>query len=119
MAHQTVKSGYAALTDRLNRFPQGAVSSELLRSILSMLFSEREAALVALLPIKPFTASKAAVAWKMSVAAARETLDRLADKALLLDLEEDGETTYVLPPPMAGFLNFLSCGYGMISTRRS
>jgi len=106
MAHQTVKSGYAALTDRLNRFPQGAVSSELLRSILSMLFSEREAALVALLPIKPFTASKAAVAWKMSVAAARETLDRLADKALLLDLEEDGETTYVLPPPMAGFFEF-------------
>ena len=71
-----------------------------------MLFSEREAALVALLPIKPFTASKAAVAWKMSVAAARETLDRLADKALLLDLEEDGETTYVLPPPMAGFFEF-------------
>jgi len=106
MAHQTVKSGYAALTDRLNRFPQGAVPSELLRSILGMLFSEREAALVALLPIKPFTASKAAAAWKMSVAAARETLDRLADKALLLDLEEDGETTYVLPPPMAGFFEF-------------
>lgn len=106
MAHQTVKSGYAALTDRLNRFPQGAVPSELLRSILSMLFSEREAALVALLPIKPFTASKAAAAWKMSVAAARKTLDRLADKALLLDLEEDGETTYVLPPPMAGFFEF-------------
>ncbi len=71
-----------------------------------MLFSEQEAALVALLPIKPFTASKAAAAWKMSVAAARKTLDRLAEKALLLDLEEDGETTYVLPPPMAGFFEF-------------
>ena len=55
MAHRTLKSGYEQLVDRLNRFPQGAPPSDVLFAILKMLFSEREAGLVALLPIKPFT----------------------------------------------------------------
>ena len=59
MAHHTLKSSYSRLTDRLNRFPQGAPPSQLLYEILAMLFSEKEAELVALLPIKPFTAEKA------------------------------------------------------------
>jgi ferredoxin len=33
-------------------------------------------------------------------------LDDLAARAILLDMEEDGEQTYVLPPPMAGFFEF-------------
>ena len=56
MAHHTVKQGYLDLVDRINRFPQGAPPSELLYRILEMLFSEREAELVSLLPIRPFTA---------------------------------------------------------------
>lgn len=107
MAHHLAKSGYAALTERLNRFPQGAPPSDLLQKILTVLFSEREASLVALLPIKPFTARKAASVWKISAAEAQKILDRLADKALLLDLtDEKGGITYVLPPPMAGFFEF-------------
>jgi len=106
MAHHTVKSGYAALTERLNRFPQGAPPSELLRQILAILFSEREARLVSLLPIKPFTAQKAADIWKVPLAEARKILDALADRALLLDMENQGEQTYLLPPPMAGFFEF-------------
>jgi ferredoxin len=106
MAHHTLKSGYAALTERLNRFPQGVTPSELLQKILGILFTEREAALVSLLPIKPFTADKASAIWKTSLTEARKTLERLADKALLLDMEEEGGTKYVLPPPMAGFFEF-------------
>jgi hypothetical protein len=106
MAHHTLKSGYAELTERLNRFPQGVTPSELLQKILSILFTERDAALVSLLPIKPFTAEKAAAIWKIPLTEARKTLDRLADKALLLDIEEEGGTKYVLPPPMAGFFEF-------------
>ena len=60
MAHRTLKPGYSGLMDRLNRFPQGAPPSELLNKILKMLFSEKEAGLVSLLPIKPFSAKKAA-----------------------------------------------------------
>lgn len=106
MAHHTLKSGYAALTERLNRFPQGVTPSELLQKILGILFTEREAVLVSLLPIKPFTAEKASAIWKTSLTEARKTLERLADKALLLDMEEEGGTKYVLPPPMAGFFEF-------------
>ena len=106
MAHHTLKSAYASLTDRLNRFPQGAPPSELLEKILRILFSEKEATLVALLPIRPFTAEKAARIWKIPVSEARKILEGLAGKAILLDAEENGVQTYVLPPPMAGFFEF-------------
>jgi ferredoxin len=102
MAHHTKKLGYHQLVERLNRFPQGAPPGELLFSILKILLSEKEARLVALLPIKPFNAETAARAWKMEETVARHILDELAGRALLLDM--DG--TYTLPPPMAGFFEF-------------
>ena len=107
MAHQHLKSAYERLNDRLNKFPQGAPPSELLHQILQLLFSEKEADLVALLPIKPFTAKRAARAWRTNETEARKTLDTLAGRAILLDYEDkDGETRYMLPPPMAGFFEF-------------
>lgn len=106
MAHRTLKSGYSNLAERLNKYPQGAPPTKLLFSILRMLFSEKEAALVALLPIKPFTASKASKVWKMDLTATRNILDGLADRAILIDMEQNGELHYVLPPPMAGFFEF-------------
>ena len=106
MAHHSVRTGYQELVERLNRFPQGAPPSELLFRILAMLFSEREAGLVARLPIKPFSAAQAARAWKLPLAEAQKVLDELADRAILLDIEADGLRRYVLPPPMAGFFEF-------------
>lgn len=107
MAHTTLKSGYAGLVERLNRFPQGAPPADVLYKILAMLFSEKEAGLVALLPIKPFTAERAARCWKMPAAEARAVLDGLAGRAILLDMEDPkGRQTYVMPPPMAGFFEF-------------
>lgn len=106
MSHTTLKSGYTELVDRLNRFPQGAPPSDSLYKILTVLFSEREAAIVAQLPIKPFTAERAARILKMDVPEARAVLDELASRAILVDTERDGRTTYILPPPMAGFFEF-------------
>jgi ferredoxin len=106
VAHRTGNHAYDHLTQRLNRFPQGAPPSDLLLSILRILFSEREAELVSLLPIKPFTARRAADIWKTREASARKVLDGLAERALLVDFEQGGETRYVLPPPMAGFFEF-------------
>jgi NAD-dependent dihydropyrimidine dehydrogenase PreA subunit len=107
MAHQhAVRSGYSNLVERLNKFPQGAPPSELLHKILALLFSEREAGLVARLPIRPFSASKAARAWSMPEVEARKILETLASRAVLLDIEQNGEMAYVLPPPMAGFFEF-------------
>jgi len=106
MAHATSRGAYRQLTDRLNRFPQGAPPSELLYRILALLFSEREAGLVAQLPIRPFTAKQAARTWGMGLAEARAVLDGLASRAILLDVEAPEGTVYILPPPMAGFFEF-------------
>jgi len=78
----------------------------LLDKILALLFSESEAHLVSLLPIKPFTADKAAKIWKMSLSKAGKILDQLASRAILVDIDQDGKTHYALPPPMAGFFEF-------------
>jgi ferredoxin len=106
MAHRTLKNGYSQLVDRLNRFPQGAPPSDLLNKILKMLFSDKEADLVSLLPIKPFTIDKASKIWKKNMAETQSLLEQLASRALLVDIEQNGESVYVLPPPMAGFFEF-------------
>ena len=105
--HNTIKqNNYRQLAERYNRFPQGAPASDLLFEILKILFSEREAGLVSLLPIKPFTARKAAGIWKMREPDARTILNDLADKGLLLDAVENDDVIYSMPPPMAGFFEF-------------
>jgi hypothetical protein len=106
MAHNTIRSSYTKLTERLNRFPQGAPPSELLFKILKMLFSRKEAELVSLMPIKPFTAKKASRIWKMDITNTKKVLETLTDRAILVDVEQNGETVYTLPPPMAGFFEF-------------
>ncbi|MCP4574092.1 MAG: 4Fe-4S dicluster domain-containing protein [bacterium] len=106
MAHRTVKAGYVQLVDRLNRAPQGAPPSPLLDRILGMLMNEREAGLLSLMPIKPFTARKAARIWQIPEAEARNICEELAGRALLVDIERHGRSVYVLPPPMAGFFEF-------------
>jgi len=106
MAHHNLQSGYSRLVDRLNKFPQGAPPSEHLNKILKILFKEKEANLVSMLPIKPFTAEKASKIWKMDISNSRKVLDELASRALLVDVQKNGSTTYALPPPMAGFFEF-------------
>lgn len=106
MAHHTTKSGYIRLVDRLNRFPQGAPPSKLLYKIIEMLFSEKEAELVSLLPLRPFSAEKAAHVWKMDRVRTRKILDQLCGRAVLLDIQENNRQVYCLPPPMAGFFEF-------------
>lgn len=106
MGHHTARSGYQALVERLNRFPQGAPPTETLYQLLSILFSEEEAALVAKLPIQGFDAGEAAKRWQLPMVEATAVLDRLASRALLVDYEKDGIKHYVLPPPMAGWIEF-------------
>ena len=107
MAHHTVRTPYESLVARLNRLPQGAPPADTLYAILKLLFSEKEAELVALLPIRPFTAEHAARRWQMNLADTQKVLDGLADRAILLDMQgPDGQVSYVLPPPMAGFFEF-------------
>ena len=106
MSHHAAKESYRKLSERLNRFPQGAPPVRLLFRILEVLFTPEEAELVSLLPIKPFNVKAAARVWKKSEAESRKILDCLASRGMMLDTEIDGEQAYVLPPPMAGFFEF-------------
>ena len=106
MSHVTLRQSYKSLSDRLNLFPQGAPPTELLFRILQLLFTKEEAALVALLPLRPFTAAAAARNWKQAEGKALATLENLASRGMLLDVELGEERFFVLPPPMAGFFEF-------------
>ncbi len=100
------RTGYHRLAVRLNRFPQGAPPSQQLFDILEILFSKQEAEWVSRLPVRVFTAKRAARALNMSLSRTRSVLNHLCRKALLVDIRQNGSTTYCLPPPMAGFFEF-------------
>lgn len=106
MSHITAKKSYEQLVNRLNKYPQGAPASESLYKILEILFSKREAELVAMLPIRPFEISTAAKRWSVSYLEAAGVLEELAKRAVLIDIYKEGKVYYVLPPPMAGFFEF-------------
>lgn len=107
MSHLTSRSGYQQLVARINKMPEGAPPAELLYKILRILFSEQDAAQIAQLPQRPFSAKRAAAIWHCSDAAARQQLETFAERGLLLDMPDPkfGQI-FLLPPPMAGFFEF-------------
>ncbi len=106
MGHLTTRDAYKSLEERINWFTQGAPESETLYKILQVLYTEREAKWVSLLPVRPFTLKKAAKIWGTTEAKAEKVLDHLCEKALLVDSEYHGQRQFVMPPPMAGFIEF-------------
>ncbi len=106
MGHITSKNAYKSLEERINWFTQGAPASETFYKILQVLFTEKEARVMAMLPVRPFTIKRAARIWNTSEAKAEKVLDHLCEKALLVDSEHNGVRKFVMPPPMAGFIEF-------------
>ena len=106
MGHLTSRDAYKNLEDRINWFTQGAPPSETLTKILKLLFTEKEAKWVAMLPIRPFSLKKAAQIWGTTEGKAEKLLDHLCEKGLLVDSYHNGVRQFVLPPPMIGFFEF-------------
>lgn len=106
MGHLTTRDAYKNLEDRINWFTQGAPPSDTLYKILQVLYTEKEAKWTSLLPVRPFTLKKAAKIWGTTEAKAEKLLDHLCEKALLVDSEYHGQRQFVMPPPMAGFIEF-------------
>jgi Pyruvate/2-oxoacid:ferredoxin oxidoreductase delta subunit len=106
LAHHNTIKNYRKLSERINLFPQGAIPTDLLFRIFKILFSEKEAGLISLLPLRPFTAGKATEIWKMKRSEAEKILNDFAEKGLLIDAVHGDEIIYTLPPPMAGFFEF-------------
>ena len=86
MSHTNLKDGYLKLSERLNRFPQGAPPSELLFRIFQILFTKERRPSFSSLPIRPFTAERASRTWKMKLPEVRAILNDLSSRGILLDI---------------------------------
>ena len=74
MGHITSKNAYKSLEERINWFTQGAPASETFYKILQVLFTEKEARVMSMLPVRPFTIKRAARIWNTSEAKAEKVL---------------------------------------------
>ncbi|AEG16241.1 4Fe-4S ferredoxin iron-sulfur binding domain-containing protein [Desulfofundulus kuznetsovii DSM 6115] len=97
---------YRALAERLNRNPVGAPVNEYLMEILHRLYTVTEAEVGASFPLLPVPIEKIAEATGMKKSELKETLEKMADKGLVLDLPRRDGTYYMLAPMIVGFFEY-------------
>jgi Pyruvate/2-oxoacid:ferredoxin oxidoreductase delta subunit len=111
---RSLRGEYRALGDRLARGPvamvepQDPTARRAWQDILEILFSPEDAALAARLPVIPTRVEALAPRMGTNAETLRARLDAMADKGLVLDLQDrrSGATTYMLAPPVVGFFEF-------------
>lgn len=94
------------LIDRLNKYPIGLVDNEILREILSLLFSEREAYVASKFPLMEATLPELCQRTGMTPEALLPILESMADKGLIMDMPYGDITYYLLMPGVIGFIEF-------------
>ena len=102
----TDKSSLVPLIDRLNRYPVGLVDNEILREILTLLFSEQEAFVASRFPLEEATLPELCRLSNMEPETLLPVLETMADKGLVMDLPYGGDTYYLLMPGTIGFFEF-------------
>jgi len=95
---------YHHLEKRLDAYPVGAPSAPLFRKVLSMLFSREEAEMATKMP--PQLTDLSALSRRTGVPSKKlqNMLEKMADRGLVLDLEKDGKTYYILAPTVPGII---------------
>ncbi len=97
---------YRLLQERLDRNVTGAPYSPALIEILKLLCSPEDAAVARRVPTKPITSGRLARRLGMPVEELDAALTRLAEKGLVIDLENGGRRYYSLAPVVIGFFEF-------------
>ncbi len=100
------KSHLVPLIDRLNKYPIGLVDNEILREILSLLFSEEEAYVGSKFPLMEATLPELCHRTGMSDEQLLPILESMADKGLIMDMPYGDTTYYLLMPGVIGFIEF-------------
>ncbi len=100
------KNHLVPLIDRLNRYPIGLVDNEILREILSILFTADEAHVASCFPLEEATLSEMSTATGVDETELQPILESLADKGIITDTPYGGETYYFLMPGVIGFFEF-------------
>lgn len=94
------------LIDRLNKYPIGLVDNEILREILSLLFTEEEAYVGSKFPLMEATLAELCHSTQMTSEELLPILESMADKGLIMDLPYGDTTYYLLMPGVIGFIEF-------------
>ncbi|MBN2013408.1 4Fe-4S dicluster domain-containing protein [candidate division KSB1 bacterium] len=107
MGHiQNAKSSLVPLIDRLNQYPVGLVDNDILREILSILFSEQEAFVASRFPLIEATLDEISNLTIIPETELLPILDSMADKGLIMDMPYGDTTYYLLMPGLIGFIEF-------------
>ena len=104
--HLDGKSSIVPLIDRLNKYPIGLPDNEKLRKILAILFSEEEAFLASRFPLEEATIKELVRATGWEKGRLEASLDKMADKGLVMDATYGDKTFYLLMPGLIGFFEF-------------
>ncbi len=100
------KSSLVPLIDRLNQYPIGLVDSDILRKILSILFSDEEALIASKFPLEESTLEELVTKTNIPGDQLLPVLESMADKGLVMDMPYSGKTYYLLMPGLIGFMEF-------------
>jgi len=97
------KSSIIPLIDRLNKYPIGLVDNEILRELLAILFTEKEAYVASKFPLEEATLSEMSKYSKIPEDELLPLLNAMADKGLIVDMPYGDTTYYLLMPGLIGF----------------
>lgn len=97
---------YRALAHRLHQNPVGAPFNATLMQILQIIFTEREAKIGSQFPGYFTTLDKLLAATGLSEQDLLVHLENMANKGLVLDIQRDGNTYYMLSPMVIGFMEY-------------
>jgi Pyruvate/2-oxoacid:ferredoxin oxidoreductase delta subunit len=107
MGHVHARKIYRDLQKRLDRWVVGAPETKSLFEILKICFTEEEARIASLMPMKFARISELSRRTGIEERKLDEKLEAMAEKGLILDLKDEvGNTVYVLSPTVVGFFEF-------------
>ena len=108
MGHHSHRKAYQNLQRHIDKLPATMPDTPRTRTILRMLFTPEEAALVSRLPLKPRSSWVIARHLGEDHDQLKLRLDKLADRGLILDVynEKKDRTYYCIAPPVVGFVEF-------------
>lgn len=95
---------YHHLEKRLDAYPVGAPLAPFFRKVLSLLFSREEAEVAARMPAQLATLSTLSRITGVPSTKLRNMLEKMAGLGLVLDLERNGKTYYLLSPTVPGLI---------------
>jgi Na+-translocating ferredoxin:NAD+ oxidoreductase RNF subunit RnfB len=101
-----VPEAYVALQERLAKSGEGAPKADELFEIFGILFTDEEALVGSKMPMLPATFDDLVKATGMDSDRLADILGSMTDKGLVIDVEREGATRYMLAPPVVGFLEF-------------